>query len=377
MRNRESKLSKQKSTVDKKLLFLVLGFVAIGLIAVADASAPQSLNSFGDKFFLFRQQLEWAGIGLIVLFVASKIKYTFWEKVATPIFLVSLILLIVVLLPRLGFSALGARRWIILGPLNFQPSEIVKFAICVYFAKVASKAKGFASYIIPLVVVTALIMLQPDLGTTLIVAMIGFSQIFISDVNLWYLFAALVTGLLVGIPLVLLSPYRRDRLLTFLQMTEDPLGKSYHIRQVLLALGSGGIFGVGLGASRQKYLFLPEASTDSIFAVIAEELGLIGAVTVIALFIYFIIRSLNIAKNAPDTFSKTLAAGIAVWLGGQAFLNIASMVGVVPLTGIPLPFISYGGSSLVMILMACGILLNISKFSAADKLHGKIKRRRN
>ena len=367
MKNRVSKLAKQTRKVDRKLLFLVLGFVAIGLIAVADVSAPQALNSFGDKFYFLKAQLEWAGIGLVAFFVFSKVKYTFWEKIATPLFLISLILLLAVLLPKLGFSALGAKRWIDVGFFNFQPSEIIKFCLCIYFAKVASKEKGVLSYLIPLIIVSALIMLQPDLGTTLIVVAIGLSQIFVSGVNLWYLLGAAVVGFLAGIPIILLSPYRKGRLSTFLQMTEDPLGKSYHIKQILLSLGSGGIFGVGLGASRQKYLFLPEASTDSIFAVIAEELGLIGAVVIIGLFVYFIILALNIAKNAPDTFSKVLATGIAVWIGGQAFLNIASMVAIVPLTGIPLPFISYGGSSLVMILVASGILLNISKYSTREK----------
>jgi cell division protein FtsW len=376
VRNRESKLSKQKKSVDKKLLFLIFTFVVIGLIAVADASAPQALNSFGDKFFLFRQQLVWAGMGLAALFITSKIKYTFWEKLATPIFFVSLILLLVVLLPNLGFSALGARRWLFFGSLNFQPSEVIKFTICIYFAKAASRAKGALSYFAPLVVVVILIMLQPDLGTTLMIVMIGLSQIFVSSVNLWYLLGAAVFGLLSGIPIVLLSSYRKERLLTYLQITEDPLGKSYHMRQILLGLGSGGIFGVGLGASRQKYSFLPEASTDSIFAVVAEELGLIGGMVIIALFIYFVMRALRIARNAPDTFSKTLAIGITTWIGGQAFLNIASMVALVPLTGIPLPFISYGGSSLVMILAACGILLNISRFAVSETSHGTIKRQR-
>lgn len=374
MRNRKTKLSKQRNSIDKKLLFLILAFVVIGLIAVADASAPQALNNFGDKFFLFKQQLEWAGVGLVALFITSKIKYTFWEKLATPIFFVSIVFLLMVLLPRLGFSALGARRWIFLGPLNFQPSELVKFAVCVYFAKLASKTKGAFAYFIPLTVILILIMLQPDLGTTLIIVMIGLSQIFVSGINIFYLLGAGVIGLLAGIPLILLSPYRKERFLTFLQMTEDPLGKSYHMRQILLGLGSGGIFGVGLGASRQKYSFLPEASTDSIFAVIAEELGLIGGIAIIVGFVYFVMRGLKIAADAPDTFGKTLAVGITIWIGGQAFLNIASMVALVPLTGIPLPFISYGGSSLVMILAACGILLNISRFSVSEISHGTIKK---
>ena len=376
MRNLKSKLYKQKNSVDKKILFLALSFMAIGLVAVADASAPQALNNYGDKFFLFKQQLAWAGVGLIVLFITSKIKYTFWEKFATPIFFLSLFFLIIVLLPHLGFSALGARRWIFLGPFNFQPSEVVKFAICLYFAKLASKGKKAASYFIPLVIVIILIMLQPDLGSTLIVTVIALSQVFVSGISLWYIPAAGVAGLLAGIPLILFSSYRKERLLTFLQITQDPLGKSYHMRQILLGLGSGGIFGVGLGASRQKYSFLPEASTDSIFAVIAEELGLIGGLAIIALFAYFIVRALKVARNAPDTFAKTLAIGITAWIGGQAFLNIASMVALVPLTGIPLPFISYGGSSLVMILAACGILLNISKFGVTEVKHGTIKKQK-
>lgn len=367
MQKSKSRLVKQNIKVDKRLLILIIGLVIFGLIAVADVSAPQALNSFGDKFFLLRQQLVWAGIGLVALFISSKIKYTFWEKIAMPIFFISLIFLLLVLLPKLGFSALGARRWINLGIINFQPSEVIKFTLCLYFAKVGSKYKSYFSYIFPLVIIAVLIMLQPDLGTTMIVMIIGLSQIFVSGVSLWYLIGSTIAGVLAGIPLVLLSPYRKGRFMTFLQMAEDPLGKSYHIKQILLSLGSGGIFGVGLGSSRQKYLFLPEASTDSIFAVIAEELGLIGAVIIIGLFVYFVIRAFSIAKNAPDTFSKVLAVGIASWIGGQAFLNIASMVAIVPLTGIPLPFISYGGSSLVMILAACGILLNISKYSTLQK----------
>jgi cell division protein FtsW len=238
-----------------------------------------------------------------------------------------------------------------------------------YLAKVASKGKNTLAYFLPLAVVAGLIMLQPDLGTTMVVATLGLSQIFVSGVNLLHFAGAIVAGGLGVIGLILVSPYRKERLLTFLQMERDPLGSSYHIRQVLLGLGSGGIFGVGLGASRQKYLFLPEASTDSIFAVIAEELGLIGAMAIIILFGLFIYKGLVIAMRAPDAFSKVLATGITAWIGGQAFLNIASMVAIVPLTGIPLPFISYRGSSLVTILFACGILLNISKFSKQEGRH--------
>ena len=364
---RKIKLAKQKLSFDHNLLILILVFVFVGLIAVADASAPQALNTYGDKFYLFKQQLMWAGVGMVALFMTSKINYKFWEKVATPIFLLSLILLFIVLLPHLGFKALGARRWIDTGLFNFQPSEIVKLSLSLFLAKVASKNKNAISYFLPLIIVIVLIMLQPDLGTALIVSTIGLGQIFVSGVSLLYFAGAVLIGSLGTLGLVLISPYRKERLLTFLQMERDPLGASYHIRQVLLGLGAGGIFGVGLGASRQKYLFLPEASTDSIFAVIAEELGLIGAAVIIFLFGFFIYKGLKIAMNAPDSFSKVLAVGITAWIGGQAFLNIASMVALVPLTGVPLPFISYGGSGLVTVLSACGILLNISRYSTHER----------
>jgi cell division protein FtsW len=364
---RKIRLTKQKLSIDRSFIILIFVFIFVGLIAVADASAPQAIAKYGDKFFLFKQQLMWAGVGLLALFVTSKINYKFWEKVATPFFLVSLVLLTVVLLPHFGFKVLGARRWIDTGIFNFQPSELIKLSLAMFLAKVASKNKKTLAYFLPLLIVVFLIMLQPDLGTTLIVAIMGLCQIFVSGVNLLYFVGALGVGFLGTFVLILVSPYRKERLLTFLQTERDPLGSSYHIRQVLLGLGSGGLFGVGLGASRQKYLFLPESSTDSIFAIIAEELGLIGAAGVIFLFGLFVYKGLKIALSAPDLFSKVLAVGITAWIGGQAFLNIASMVALVPLTGIPLPFISYGGSSLVTVLSACGILLNISKFATHER----------
>ncbi len=362
----EMRLKKQSKSVDRNLLILIFSFVALGLISVADVSIPQALNMTGDRFFFLKQQAVWSVIGLIVLVTASKIHYSFWEKIATPFFGISILLLLVVLLPSLGFSALGARRWIPLGFFSVQPSEIIKLSLCIYLAKVASKNMKLLSYFVPFVLVASLVMLQPDLGTTMVIAFIGLSQIFVSGVNLLYFGGALITGAVTVLGLILLSPYRKDRLLTFFEVTRDPFGKSYHIRQILLALGSGGIFGVGLGASRQKYLFLPEASTDSIFAVIAEELGLVGAMVIIGLFAYFVFKGMKIAVRAPDKFSQVLSVGITVWVGSQAFLNIASMVALTPLTGIPLPFFSYGGSSLVMILAACGILLSVSRYAKKE-----------
>ncbi len=364
---RRANLSKQRKTFDKGLLYSILILVFLGLIAVADASAPQALAQFNDKFYFFKQQVVWASIGLVLMFLVSLVNYKFWEKIATTLFFVTVGFLVLVLIPGLSYEALGARRWISLPFINFQPAELVKLSLALYFAKLASNDKNSVSYFLPLIIVLGLIMLQPDLGSALSVSAIALSQIFVSGVSLLHLFFAGGIGLAATSLLILLSPYRRDRLTTFMQGVEDPLGKGYHVRQILLALGSGGIFGVGIGASRQKYLFLPEASTDSIFAIIAEELGLFGAVAIIGLFAYFLFRGFKIASHAPDKFSQVLAVGLTAWIGGQAFLNIASMVALVPLTGIPLPFFSYGGSSLVMILIACGILLNISIHSAHEK----------
>jgi cell division protein FtsW len=352
--------------VDRKLLFLVLILVFLGLIAVADASAPQGLNYFSDKYYFVKQQAMWGIVGLSVLFLISKIDYSLWSKLATPIFLISVLSLILVLIPNVGVKVLGARRWILLGSLTIQPSELVKLSLSIYLAKIAANKKSLFAFLAPLIIVAFLVMLEPDLGTTLIIILIGMSIMFTSGINFFQFLIISVSGIFAGLVLTLLSDYRRSRLLTFLKAAQDPLGRDYHIRQVLLALGSGGFFGVGLGQSRQKYLFLPEASTDSIFAVIAEEIGFIGALVIIILFAMFVSQCFKIAKNAPDKFSQMLALGITVWIGGQALINIASMVAVVPLTGVPLPFFSYGGSALTTMLFGIGILLNISKNAKED-----------
>lgn len=355
----------------RKLFVLALILTVLGLIAVADASSPAALINFSDRFYYAKQQLVWGLIGVCSLLVVSKIHYSFWEKIALPFFIASLLLLVLVLIPGIGVKVLGARRWIVLGSVSFQPSEFVKLALAIYLAKVAAQDKKTLSYFLPIALVAVLIMLQPDLGTTLVVVVMAMVQAFVSGISLLHLAGGIIVGGVASLIAIFVSDYRRDRLLTFLQQSRDPLGKSYHIRQVLLALGSGGIFGVGLGQSRQKFLFLPEAATDSIFAVIAEEVGFIGAIILIGLFAAFVFRGLKIATNAPDRFSKILGTGIVVWIGTQAFLNIGSMVALVPLTGVPLPFFSYGGSALTMVLIATGILLNISKYEERQR-----KRRR-
>lgn len=368
---RKVRLKKQKKKPDSYLVVLTFLLTLLGIIAVADVSAPQALSTFSDKFYFVKQQAVWGFLGIVAMIVASRIHYTLWEKVAVPFFVASIALLILVLIPSIGTQALGARRWIILGNLSLQPSEIIKLSLAIYFAKLATKQKKAWAYFLPLGLVAALIMAQPDFGTTVMVGVIGLAQVFISGVSTLALFGGVSLATLVGIAAIYFSDYRRQRLLTYLKYTQDPLGSAYHIRQVLLALGLGGLFGVGLGQSRQKYLFLPETATDSIFAVIAEELGFVGASIILVLFAVFVIRGLKIAQQAPDKFSQVLVTGIVVWIGGQAILNTASMVALVPLTGIPLPFFSYGGSALITALLSVGILLNVSKYAIKTKKRKK------
>lgn len=362
----KSKNKSNRNPFDRNLLVITIILTLLGLIIIADASAPQALNTFDDKYYFVKQQLLWAGLGGLAMVFAANINYKFWEKIAVPFFGVSLALLVAVLIPGIGTRALGARRWISLGVFSFQPSEIVKIAMIMYMAKVASAKKELLAYLVPLGVACGLIMLQPDLGTTIIIAVSAMAQIFVAGVNFLYMAVIAGVGGLVSLGLILVSDYRRARLLTFFESTSDPLGTSYHIRQVLFSLGLGGWLGVGIGQSRQKNLFLPEAASDSVFAIVAEEVGFLGALFILALLFYFIYRALKIVINAPDRFSVVLGAGIVAWIGGQMILNISSMVALTPLTGIPLPFISYGGSSLVTILFATGILLNISRYEGQN-----------
>ncbi len=296
------------------------------------------------------------------MFIALLVDFNIWKKFASAIFVANLVLLLVVLIPGIGTKVLGARRWISLGTLGLQPSELIKFSLIIYLAKVTDLKKPFINLIIPIALVAGLVMLEPDLGTTIIILIIGFTQLFVAGVSLLPFAATGFIGGIIGFLLTITSNYRRERLATFLSTSSDPLNSAnYHIRQVLIALGSGGIFGVGLGQGRQKYLFLPESATDSVFANIAEELGFIGGILVIGILVFFVYKLMQIATHAPDKFSTILATGIVAWICAQIFLNLASMVALIPLTGVPLPFFSYGGSSLTITLFAIGVLLNISK----------------
>lgn len=360
---KKRKLLPRRGGSDKILFISICILSFLGILVLFDASAPVALSRFGDKFYFVRQQAFFFGLGFVLMLLVSRLDLSLFEKYAVPIFFINIVLLIAVLIPGLGLDILGARRRLSLGLLSFQPAELTKLTISLYIAKTASSNKPFLSYLIPLGISVGLIILEPDLGTSIIVATIAMIQIFAAGTNLFYFAGLTLTGLMSGLILILTSSYRKDRLLTYLEMSRDPLGASYHIRQVLYSLGLGGLWGVGLGRSRQKYLYLPEVATDSIFAVIAEEVGFIGSLIVIGLFGVFIFQGLKVARNAPNVFSKVLACGIVSWIGGQALLNFSAMTALLPLTGVPLPFFSYGGSSLLTIFIGLGLLLNISRQS--------------
>jgi cell division protein FtsW len=352
---------------DKPFLALTLALVILGLIAVADTSNAQAQIVFDDPLFFFKQQAMWAAIGVIGLFATMFTPYKLYSRFAVYFFGFTLILLILVLIPGIGSKVYGARRWLSFGSFGFQPSEVAKLAVAIMIAKLASQKYTYNSMLITVAIVLALIMLQPDLGTTIIVSSLAITQIFLAGIPIVNLVGSLISGLLAVGVLILTSDYRRERLATFISGAEDPRGSGYHIHQILIALGSGGVFGVGLGQSIQKHLFLPESATDSVFAIIAEEIGFVGSLGIIILLTIFVLRAFRITSRAPDTFSFVLAGGISAWLAAQIFFNLSSMVALTPLTGIPLPFFSYGGTSLTMLLISIGILLNISSHEHAKK----------
>ena len=354
-------LKSQKQKPDYLLALVVFGLVLFGLLMVYDASVVEAYQKFSDKYFYLKQQARWIVLGLFSGLIFTKLDYKKLAKIAGIGMLIAIFLLVLVLIPGAGTKTLGAKRWINIAGFSLQPAELTKIIFVLYLASWLSKQRRFLPFLVLSGLILGLIVLQPDLGTAVVIITSGFLVYFAAGAPLFYVSLLALLGVLGGLVLVWMSPYRRQRLLTFLDPTSDPLGASYHIRQILIAVGSGGLFGLGLGKSRQKYEYLPAATTDSIFAVIAEEAGFFVSLIVILAFLFIIWRGISIAKETPDRFGQLLAVGITSWLGIQSLINLAAMVALVPLTGVPLPFISYGGSSMVVSLTAVGILLNISK----------------
>jgi cell division protein FtsW len=351
------------SKIDWPFLTAVFFLVAFGILMVFDASSVSAVTQFNNKYYFAKEQLKGVIVGFIGLIVAACFDYRKFYKLSVPLILLCLVLLILVFLPGLGVKAMGAHRWIDFKFFILQPSELTKLAVVIYLsAWLSQKEKGrFAAFLLLVALIVGLVVLEPDMGTAFVLVFISVIIYFISGSPLVQ-FLLIIPGIIVGgLWLAVAAPYRFNRILTFFNPSADPLGTSYHVRQILIALGSGGFWGLGLGKSRQKFAYLPEASTDSIFAIIAEELGFVGATLVIMVFIFIIYKGYTISKNAPDKFGKLLAFGITTWLALQVIVNLSSMVALTPLTGIPLPFISYGSSSLAVILFAIGILINIDR----------------
>lgn len=353
---------------DRALLLAVAALSAFGLVMVFSASEVQGWLWFHNAAYYFERQLIWLALGLVLLWVAAHIDYHRLRPLALPLAIVAVVLMVLVLLPHFGVEVNGARRWLRLGPMQMQPAELAKVAAIVFMAlwlerhreRLGSLEDGVVPFLALLGLVTLLVILERDLGTTLIIAAILLAQFMVAGGRKRHvLLLALIIGLCVYI-FIRMEPYRLHRILAFFNPWADPLNTGFQAIQSVVALGSGGIFGVGLGQSIQKYQWLPFAHTDFIFAIVGEETGLIGTAGIIALFGLFAYRGYRIALKAPDAFGSLLACGITTWIAFQAMVNVAAVTVTLPTTGVPLPFISYGGSSLAIALGAVGILLNVS-----------------
>ena len=365
---------KISSHPDYILVGVVTVLVALGIVILASVSAPYAQERFGDTYYFLKHQIIFALIpGLILGFLAYKINLAFLKKRAPIFLLINLGLLAMVFLPFIGSTAGGAARWINLGPFSFQPSEFLKLTFILYLATWLSKraekinpkefSQTFIAFLVAIGIIAILLISQPDISTLGIIVLMGALIYFLANTPLWHSILIFLIGSGGLFSLIKIAPYRANRLLVFFNPEIDPMGIGYQVKQALISIGSGGIGGVGLGMSTQKFAFgfLPHSISDSIFAVFSEETGFIGASILILLFLIFLWRGFKIARESQDKFSQLTAIGITCWITIQTFVNIGSMIGVLPLTGVPLPFISYGGSALISKLIGVGILLNISR----------------
>jgi len=351
------------------LAFLVAVFNLLGLVMVLSASSVVALDEHGSSWYFVGRQAIWASAGTGVLLLVSRVDYRTWRRFAKPLLLASMVALVLVLVPAFGVRVNGAQRWLGTGSFLFQPAELVKLTMLVWVAdllarRVRSMHKTRATLrpvVVVLLAIATLVMLQPNLGTTIVIMSIGLGLCFVAGVPLAPLVRWGALGVATAVALALAAPYRRARVLSFMDPWSDPLHNGYQQIQSLVGLASGGFAGTGLGASRSKWGFLPFAHTDFIFSIVGEELGLVGALVVIALFVLFGVLGIRTALHAPDRFGMLLAVGVTIWFLVQAFVNIGAAIGVLPVTGVPLPFVSFGGSSLMFSMAAAGLLLAVAR----------------
>jgi cell division protein FtsW len=356
---------------DLSLAILIGLLVIIGVVIVSSATVVLSKTVAGKDNAFFYNQLQSAGLGIILLFIFSKVNFQVWRKFAKPFLFVNFVLLFSLFIPGIGSNFNGSTRWIHIGSFNFQPSEFVKLAMIIFLASwlanlgddIRDLKRGLLPFLGLVGSVAFLILKQPDMGTTMVVVITSSVIFFVAGASFKHIIGLVGVGLTAITSLIIFEPYRLARLTTFLDPSKDTSGAGYQINQALIAIGSGGILGLGFGKSRQKFNYLPEAATDSIFAVIAEELGFIRTVLILLVFLAFIYRALKVASSVEDKFGRLLAIGITSMIASQVVINIFAIMSLMPLTGVPLPFISLGGSNLVTLLFSCGILLNISRYA--------------
>ena len=358
--------------IDFTLIITIFLLLSIGLIMLLSASSPSALSESGNSYSYFSRQLIFAILGIIAMMIISKIDYRFYQKFYKHAWWIALILLALVLVA--GRTVNGAKRWIyVTETLSLQPSELVKMLMIIFYAGILVKnrdelnkyGKGFIKHVLLLAPIIGLLLLEPHFSASIVIIGICSIMMIIAGCKFWHFLA---TGLAVGVPaivaLVAFSPYRLQRVITFLDPWKDATGDGWQVIQSLYAIGSGGLFGAGLGESKQKFLYIPEPHNDFIFSILGEELGFIGCAIVLILFAVFIWRGVLIAMKAPDMFGSLLAIGITALVGIQVIINVAVVTSSMPATGMPLPFFSYGGTALFILLCEMGVLLNISRASA-------------
>lgn len=356
--------------IDKILFIAIILTCIYGIIMIYSASSIWAEYKFNDKYHYVIMQSIFFLIGIILMIIISKIPYTYYLKKSNLILFICFCLLILVLIPGIGTVRNGSRSWFGIGGLGIQPSEFMKLALIIFTSKyihnnpktMKSITKGAFPILIVTMIAFGIIMLQPDFGTGTILVMTIVAILFISGVNFSFFIKIGLIGMVGVVFLVLAAPYRVNRIVSFLNPWSDPLGTGFQAIQSLYAIGPGGLFGMGFGNSIQKHFYLPEPQTDFIFSIISEELGILGIITVASLFLIIILRCIKISVKAPDNFSKFLTFGIIFQLSFQTLLNLAVVVGLIPVTGVTLPFFSYGGSSLIITLISMGIILNISRY---------------
>lgn len=343
--------------------------ICIGIVMIYSASSIYAWEKYKDSFFFLKRHVSFLVIGIFLTFLVMSVDYRKFRRIAKPALILSLILLVLVLVPGIGREVSGARRWFRFKSISFQPSELAGMGIIIYVADFISRKgniinqflKGFLPPVLVLGLCALLILMQPDLGTALAIGVVVLIMLFVAGIRVSYLLSIILAGLPLLYLMIFNVPYRRMRIMAFLSPWSDPKGSGFQIIQSQIALGSGGLFGTGLGHSKQKLFYLPAAHTDFIFSIIGEELGMLGTLGIIILFMIFIQQGLKIIKNATDKFGYFLALGLVLMISLKAIINIGVSCGILPTKGLPLPFISYGGSSLIFDMISVGILINIAR----------------